>query len=316
MNDASYQAFKPSIFETYSKGYEHIVASVKDKLPGVRMTLIQPSPFDDVTRKPTFEGGYNAVLTRYGEFVKELANKNGLDVADQNTPVVEATKKAFESDPKGAEKLNPDRVHPGPGGQLLMAAALLKAWKAPALVSQVTLSVKGNDVSTQAEHSKVTDMALKDGDLSWTELDDALPFPINLKDPVVELAVRSSDVVQSFDRQPLIVGGLDAGDYALKIDGDDVGTFTADQLAEGLNLATLPTPMAKQAAEVHVLTLKHNNIHFFRWRTIQVPYQSEDPVLVKQATDAFDAIEAKYVKEQRAAAQPKPHKFELSRKLK
>ena len=27
------------------------------------------------------------------------------------------------------------RVHPGPGGQLLMAAALLKAWNAPALVS-------------------------------------------------------------------------------------------------------------------------------------------------------------------------------------
>ena len=63
------------------------------------MTLIKPSPFDDVTREPKFEGGYNAVLVRYGEFVKELAEKERLDIADLNGPVVEATKKAFASDP-------------------------------------------------------------------------------------------------------------------------------------------------------------------------------------------------------------------------
>ena len=118
MNDASYQPFKQDIFDTYAKGYEHIVASVKKEIPGIRMTLIQPSPFDDVTRPPSFEGGYNAVLVRYGEFVKELAKKNGLDVADLNTAVVEATKKAFASDPENAKNLNPDRVHPAPSGQL------------------------------------------------------------------------------------------------------------------------------------------------------------------------------------------------------
>ena len=34
MNDASYQAFDPKIFDTYAKGYEHIVESVKDDAPG------------------------------------------------------------------------------------------------------------------------------------------------------------------------------------------------------------------------------------------------------------------------------------------
>ena len=28
--------------------------------------------------------------------------------------------------------------------------------------------------------------------------------------------------------------------------------------------------MAKQAAKVHDLTLKHNNIHFVRWRDVQI----------------------------------------------
>ena len=75
--------------------------ALKSHLPGVRITLIQPSPFDDVTRKPSFEGGYNKVLIRYGQFVKELAEKEGASVADLNTSVVAALEKAKEIDPRG-----------------------------------------------------------------------------------------------------------------------------------------------------------------------------------------------------------------------
>src|SRR6266540_2634267 len=99
MNDASYRAFDQNVFNTYATGYEKIVHDVKSTLPGIRMTLIQPSPFDDVTRKPNFEGGYNAVLVRYGEYLKQLAGKESLDVADLNTAVVNATKKAYSTDP-------------------------------------------------------------------------------------------------------------------------------------------------------------------------------------------------------------------------
>src|SRR5262249_40384488 len=127
MNDASYRAFDEKIFNVYADGYRHIVEKVRSDAPGVRLTLIVPSPFDDVTRPPNFEGGYNAVLLRYGEFVKKLAGETGSTVADLNTSVVAATRRAMELEPKKASGLNPDRVHPGPGGQLLMAAALLKA---------------------------------------------------------------------------------------------------------------------------------------------------------------------------------------------
>ena len=63
---------------------------IKAALPNVRMTLIQPSPYDDVTRAPSFEGGYNTVLVRYAQFIKELVQRSGLDVADLNTQVVAA----------------------------------------------------------------------------------------------------------------------------------------------------------------------------------------------------------------------------------
>ena len=93
MNDGSYRAFDQGIFDTYANGYRHIILSVKSALPGIRITAIEPSPFDDVTRPPQFEGGYNAVLVRYGQFVAELAKTEGLNVADLNSPVVAASRR-------------------------------------------------------------------------------------------------------------------------------------------------------------------------------------------------------------------------------
>jgi lysophospholipase L1-like esterase len=312
MNDASYQTFREPIFNTYAAGYRNMVEKLKKDLPGVRLTLIKPSPYDDITREPKFEGGYNAVLIRYGDFVKELAEKSGVDFADLNTLVVDATKKAFATDSALAEKLNPDRVHPGPGGQLLMAYALLKAWNAPSIVSSVEFETSGG---IKTENTVVSGLATSDNSVRWTQLDEALPFPIDLKDAPTELAVRSLDIVAGLDRQIVKVTGLTADNFTLSIDGEEIGSFTKAQLAEGVNLATLATPMLKQAANVHQLTLRRAKVHNQRWRDVQVPYQGyAKSAGYAKALEGLDALEAEIQVEQRAAAQPKPHKFELKPK--
>jgi lysophospholipase L1-like esterase len=319
MNDASYRAFDDKIFATYTNGFQHIIDSLHQELPKLRLTLIQPSPFDDVTRPPTFDGGYNSVLIRYGDFVKELAQRQGASVADLNTGVTKAVKKANEENHDLAIKLNPDRVHPSAAGQLLMAAELLRAWKAPSVVSVVeikTASKKASgtapassDFSAKSKGTKLTDTKAHEG-LSWTQLDEALPMPVDLNDAASALAVNSSDFMDALNREILKVSGLEGKEYALKIDGETVGKFATEKLEQGVNLALLPTPMMKQAQQVHKLTLQHNDIHFARWRQIQVKVSSDLPHL-KQALDALDTLEADVVKEQRAAAQPKPHKYEL-----
>jgi lysophospholipase L1-like esterase len=317
MNDASYQPFREPIFNTYANGYKHIVEKLKTDVPGIRLTLIKPSPYDDITRKPNFEEGYNAVLIRYGDFLKDLAEKSKVDFADLNTLVVDATKKAFETDPSLAVKLNQDRVHPGQGGQLLMAYALLKAWNAPSLVSSVALEIKGSDKPSVAtsENASVTDQTVSDGVVKWTQLDEALPFPINLKDAPTELAVRSSDIVAGLDRQIVKATGLGNENYSLAIDGEDIGTFSKAQLAEGVNLSSLNTPMSRQAAYVHQLTLRRAKVHNDRWREVQLPLQSysKSPSYSK-TLEGLDELEALVQVEQRASAQPKPHKFELKPK--
>jgi lysophospholipase L1-like esterase len=309
MNDASYRPFDPQIFATYTNGYQHIVESVKEHIPNIRLTLIQPSPFDDVTRAPNFEGGYNAVLIKYGEFVKELARREHAAVADLNTGVTEAVKKANETNHELAIKINPDRVHPSAGGHLLMAGELLKAWHAPAVVTLVEIDASAKKAE-HAEGAKVSDLTAGES-ITWTQKDEALPMWVDFKDPVVALAVNSSDFMDSLNRQMLRVTGLNAGNYTLKIDGETVGTFPKEKLADGINLAAYATPMSKQAQQVHQLTLQHNDIHFVRWRQVQLKTKENLPHM-KQALEGLDALEKDMVQQQRAAAQPRPHKYELS----
>ncbi len=311
MNDGGYKVFDPGLFDTYANGYRHVIKTLKEALPGVRITVIQPSPYDDVTRPPTFEGGYNTVLVRYSQFVKQLAQEEELQVADLNTPVVAALEKARATDPALAQRIVPDRVHPGPGGHLVMAAALLEAWNAPALVSSVQIdTIQERVAGTEAVNTEVANLS-PGGALRWTQADRALPMPYDMSDAPLALAVRSSDVVESLNRQPLTVKGLTASRYTLRIDGEEAGAFTKEQLAAGINLATLNTPMFKQAMTVHGLTGKHNLIHFARWRQVQVPLQNDSSPSIQKAVVALDALEADLVRQQRAVAQPKSHKFEL-----
>ena len=309
MNDGRYRAYDQTIFDEFATGYKHIVDSIKRSFPGIRITVIVPSPYDDVTRAPTFEGGYNKVLLRYGEFLKDLAAREKLGVADLNTSVVAALQKANTADAAAAARIVPDRVHPGPGGHLLMAQALLKAWNAPAVVSSVELDA-GRKEAVRQVNAKLADLRWGK-DISWTETDEALPMPFDMRDATIALSVRSSDFIEALNQQPLKIRGLAAGKYTLRIDGEPVGSFGADQFAAGINLAELATPMVRQAADVHQLTLRHNNIHYAPWRQVQVPMEKDPTPHLHEAMDALDLVEADVIQEQRAAAQPRPHKFEL-----
>jgi lysophospholipase L1-like esterase len=310
MNDGNYRAFDDATFTTFKTGMEHILDSVKAAAPNCRITLIQPSPYDDVTRPPTFEGGYNAVLLRFSDYLATVAKTRHLDLADLNTPVVAMLRKASAIDPDQAAKILPDRVHPAPAGHIVMAEALLKAWNAPVLVSDVAIDAQAG--TSQQQNAKLTD--IKTGpQLTWTETESSLPIPIDPRDKLLDLAVKSSDLIDALDRETLRVTGLTAPSYELKIDGVVVGKFSSGDLAKGVNLATLNTPMLRQALDVHALTLKHNNIHFASWRTIQTGLAADSsPATKLEAEAALDKLDNELIAEQRAAAQPRQHRYELN----
>jgi hypothetical protein len=314
MNDGRYRAFDQRIFGAYARGYAEMVEKIKAALPGVRIVAIRPSPYDEVTREPMQGGGYNAVLVKFGDYLAELAAKQGLHLADLNGPVVAVLAKANSTDPALAQRIIPDRVHPGPGGHLIMAAALLKAWHAPARVTEVTVNTRSGETLSQGVRrlTKVADARSSDV-VAWNQEDESLPMPIDPEDAPTVLAVRSSGFLDSLNRQMLKVTGLGDGYWALDIDGSRVTALDARRWAEGVNLAMLPTPMVQQAAEVHTLTLKRTGIHQTRWRNVQVPLEKDSFAGTRAAVEALDALDRAIAAEQRKKAQVVAHRFELKR---
>jgi len=318
MNDGRYTNHTPADDDAYYAGYHHIVETVRRAIPGLRITVIEPSPFDDVTRPITMQpDGYNAVLVKYGDWLREHASEANVDFADLNTGVVAVLKKANATDAATAQKILPDRVHPALAGHLIMAEQLLKAWNARASVSAVTIDAATGKIE-QSDFTRISDLHAASGStVSWNELDESLPLPLAGmlaadRDHTLDLTLRSSDITEALDEQPLRITGLSAGRFTLTIDGIIAGTWTNTELAQGVNLAVLDTPMSRQALKIRDLTVERIDIHQQRWRTVQVPLQDLNLEHLSEAEKGLDDLEADIVKNRQEAVQPRPHAFLLS----
>jgi len=265
MNDAGYQPGSDAIESVYTKGYEHLLTSVKEHVPGVRFTLLGPSPYDEVTRPDMFPGGYNGVLTHYADLDKALAQKFDGIFVNFNPPVVAALEKAQAFDPVVAKLVVPDRVHPDPLAHWVMAEALLKGWNAPALVSSVTIDGRAGK-ATDVENATVSDVKRTGDGLQWTETENALPLPLLPENQSQALLLQLTDIERALNQEPLRVTGLEIGQYKLTIDGQPVGTFAAEELAKGINLAEYGTPMRHQASEVSWMVRDRDEAHSIHLR--------------------------------------------------
>lgn len=310
MNDAGYREFQQPLLDNFNKGYRYILDQFKKEIPKARVWLIKPSPYDDVTRGSTIPGGYNSVLLRYSDAVGQMAQEYGHWTVDFNFPVADALYRAYSANPEASTRLISDRVHPSNAGHLIMAAALLKAWNAPKGVSEVGIDVPSGAIV--AKGSAVT--GLKRGDtIEWTQLDEVLPFPIDRKDPLTALAANSAPVVQEmFSGEILRLTGLKAASYALTIDGEPIGTFTAGELAAGVDLAKRDTPMSKQAAEVHVLTTRRAAMKWSLWRNVEFGLEKMPSKERDAAIAAFTPLEDDVIRRQKAMAKPRPRRYVLS----
>lgn len=314
MNDGGYRPFDQGLSDTFENGYNHIVDRLTTELPGVRLTLIKPSPYDDVTRAVGFPGGYNAVLQKYSDTIAKIAARKGATVADLNAPMITMLTNAVAKDPVNAQKLLPDRVHPGGAGHLVMAGALLNSWNAPALVSGTTIDATNGKATIDA--GRISQVKVADGKVEWRSTEAALPFPLDIKDPLTALSVGSSDFVQKLDLQLVMVKGLDASkSYALSIDGGaPVVTLTGAEWANGANLALLETPMQLQARDVMSLIRAHSDVHNIKWRSIQTPLAGRKEA-IKEREKAFrglDEYDRALSEAARKAAKPKEHRFVLT----
>ena len=181
-----------------------------------------------------------------------LANlKTSIEVALKDDKLAGAEHlKAFLSelakDPQPVVAMQGDAVHPGPPGQLVMAAALLKQLNAEGLVSSATLDASGKVVDSSG--CEITNAKAENGTLSFTRQDNSIPFPIPDEARAV---VPLFPVILELSQYILKVNGLSAERYALKINTADVATVSSKELAAGINLSAYAQgPLAAQGKAV------------------------------------------------------------------
>lgn len=257
MNDGGYRDFSEDTFKPYMEGLQGMANQAK--AGNIRAAWVTPQPLDNGDQGPTALVAYNKTLEKFSEGVKTIADKNGGLFVDQFHPYLSVLDSARSKGPKYERITGGDAVHPGPPGQALMAASILKGLSFPSLVSAAEIDAAGGKVNS-AINCKVDNVVAKDGGVSFSRLDESLPFfPADAKS-----ILASAPILEELNKYTLKVTGLAAGNYEVRLDGKKVATHTAAELAAGANLAAgalQDGPIADQVKAIVAAIEKKNRFH-------------------------------------------------------
>lgn len=254
-----HEANKKKHFDTYRKNMTELAKRLKAE---GKLVLMSSSIYDDlgnpenpvavlrnfeVVAIPQSQPNkfVNAELNRYGQWVKSLAEELGVGFSD-NFATTNAANKMLVGENPHSSAIGRNRVHPFDLGGFFTANAFIKAMEDKPLVYNVEINadtLKANGLRAEVKNAKKTAEGLE-----FELVEHALPFPLT----DATFAAANMAWCEFKDAQILKIAGLpEKNAYALKIDGEVVGYFSAAQLRKGVNLAlnTL-TPQAKQAREV------------------------------------------------------------------
>lgn len=246
MNDGGYVPPDQKIFAAYQADYERLLTLLRDAAPDARITLLENTPYDEITHGTEFKG-YMATTEQNARATPALAAREHLPVVDTCSPVVQLLERAKATDPSFASLLVTDRIHPAEPTHWIMAAALMKSWHVNPVVSSVAIASDTHTV-TESVRTSVTGVTGDGARTEWDQMDEALPLPFNFDNSLMNFVLSVSDLFSS-DEEMLRVSGLHAGEYTLRIDSMEIGNFSAEQLDKGINLATMKTPMWRQARD-------------------------------------------------------------------
>lgn len=273
MNDSGYFEYngdKPKEFgeQKYTESianFDKMVERFK-ALPSTRMVMLGTSPYDEGAK---IEGnnfhGKNAVIERIIAYQMDAAKKNGWEHLDLNRPMMDLNRAGQQTD-SAFTLCGTDRIHPDNHGHMVMAYLFLKAQGfAGKCVADIGINASKMAV-TKEENCKITDLRKAGRSIKFDYLANSLPYPMDtiargwgMSHAQAE-AKKIIPFMEEMNSERLAVAGL-KGNYMLLIDGEEMGRFTAKQLADGINLAEIVfTPQYQQALAIMRLNER-------RWQT-------------------------------------------------
>ncbi len=231
--------------------------------------------------------------------------------ADDSVAGVEHLRNFLAAQEKSGVKpvsMQGDAVHPGPPGQLMMAAALLKDLGADGFVSSATVEAGGKRVESKG--CKVDGVKADGGKIEFDRLDERLPFPI--PDDARQV-VAFYPAILELSQYTLKVTGLKGG-VSLKINGVATATLTAAELEAGVNLTALGSAnpiTAQMKAILSAVSAKEGIVGQWRGLSQKAHAAGADPGLKDQLAALTAKVEEADVKIREAARAAKLY-FELA----
>ena len=222
--DESTRRARADALRRYETNLVELVRSIRDAGKGV--TLVTSSPYDQY-------GDYDAEnfaacnepgLASCAAIVRDVARTQNLPVVDLHAGLTPVWRAHPEIRFNGS-----DRVHPGSLGHVLIASRFWEAFGETNRISVLRVTAK-DGMATCRYEPKALPFPMVD---EWREADELVPL------------------TDRFNREDFSVTGLSDGLYTLSADDVALGTFSARELENGVNLARLDTPGQRQARRVY-----------------------------------------------------------------
>ncbi len=247
----------------------------------IQVIIILPTIFDNTSAIPAAHyPGLNEGLGECAKRAQKVAEDTRCPVVDFYHPMLKVTLEHQATNPAFSMIVS-DRTHPSQLGNLFMAYLFLKAQNVPADVAR--FSIRGTDgVVGQATNCQIDQTKVENGAVTFRYSANALPFPI---ERWTSAATTWAPFIDDLDREIFQVSDLPSGAYQLTIDNQPIRTYSAEELGQGVNLATEEkTPQARQAQKVWN-AYKARQDMVFKLRTIaSVERAAFEPNLPQPAT--------------------------------
>ncbi len=352
MNDGEYKDFSQDIFGVYKKDMLEVIGKI-DELKSSPM-LLSPTMFDhhqlelrasDPTfpfKNREFSKQYNSIMAFYGAWLREQATGNRYAFADFWAPLNDLTFLERRSEPDFT--MVTDAIHPDAGGQVVMAYSFLSQLNPDRRsVSAISIIKQGKEWRGRGVGGKIDGIKELDGgngieftfkarSLPWVLPEEAFGVEMKKwKTPGPAIGYKLTKAGHRISNERLKVSGLEAGNYAVSIDGKSIGKPVSHVvLGSKIELqANVNTPQYQQAMQVALLNREKNdkvirplrnlwsrikglrNRHADDPTAFQVEYEK-----LKPRIDEFLKSSREYEKRIYQAAQPKVRKYVIRRVVK
>ena len=298
--------------QLYLKSITEIVRKCRER--GVRVYICSAAI---VGHDPTkTENDFLQTMCDEGMKVSLQNGGQSIDVQRTMREIQKRMWKANESNPDPARKESmhtADNVHLNDLGQLAMAYAILKGLDAPADVSSVSLDANQKKLlaSSGCQVSNIFSSADR---LEFTRLDEGLPLNA---EAFFALNFRFIPIHDQLNRYLLQIKSLPAGEYDMVVDGRKVGTYSADQLKNQVNVSSATPdawrpggPWDAQANILFSLTESRNKLEMSQsLASTHFPDES----LTKDFSANVRVANTQLEELQRQIAKPRPYHFVIEK---